>query len=152
MRELLEVSRKKDIERVAELNRVRAELVARYRAQGLSEIDAWLRSNRDLEDRGYLPKSPRIVARRLEQADAAAMSALPLFDIADGEMASGIFPDIEKALAAPGVEIDKSIGKYIVHRDYRNSEKLNAYFAAGAREFLVRFRGELYRIEIRYAR
>jgi hypothetical protein len=33
-------------------------------------------------------------------------------------MASGIFPDIEKALSAPGTEIDKSMGKYIVHNDY----------------------------------
>jgi hypothetical protein len=152
IRELLEVSRKKDIERIAELKRARNELVARYRAQGLTEIEALLRSNRDLEDGDYLPKSPRVVARKLEQADISAMSTLPLFDIADAEMASGIFPDIEKALATPGDEVDKSMGKYIVHRDHGNSERLNALLAGGAREFLVRFRNETYRIELRFGR
>ena len=149
---LLEVSRKKDIERVAELERARTELVAKYRKEGASEIEALLRSNRDLEDSGHLPKSPRLVAHKVGKVDASAFSALPLFDIADAEMASGIFPDIEKALAVPGAEIDKSMGKYIVHRDYGNSDKLNAHIAGGAREFLVRYRGETYRIEIRRAR
>jgi hypothetical protein len=149
---LLEVSRKKDIERVAELARVREKLVAKYRKEGASEIEALLRSNRALEDSGYLPKSPRIVAQKLGAADIAAFSALPLFAIADTEMASGIFPDIEKALSAPGSEIDKSMGAYVVHNDYASSRKLNAHLASGAREFLVRFRGETYRIEVRHAR
>lgn len=149
---LLEVSRKKAIERVAELARLRDELVAKYRRQGASEIEAVLRSNRDLEDSGHLPKSPRIVAQPVDNADIAAFSALPLFDVADGEMASGIFPDIEKALAAPGTEIDKSMGKYVMHNDYGNSGKLNAHLAGGGREFLLRFRGETYRIEVRRAR
>ena len=145
MEELLPVSRKKDIERVAELVRVRDEHVARYRAQGLSEIDALLKTNRDLEDLGHLPRSPRMVATRL----ASAAPALPLFEIAEAEMASGVFPDIEKAIAAPGEEIDKSMGKYIIHRDFANSAKLNAHFSGGDRDFLVRFRGQTYRIEVR---
>jgi hypothetical protein len=43
------------------------------------------------------------------------------------------------------------MGEYVVHRDYENSQRLNTYLASGAREFLVRFRGVLYRMEIRYA-
>jgi hypothetical protein len=148
---LLEISRKKDIDRAAELERARTELIAKYRKHGASEIEALLRTNRDLEDAGYLPKSPRLVAQKVGTADIAAFPALPLFDIAEAEMASGIFPDIEKALAAPGTEIDKSMGKYIVHNDYANSRQLNAHLAGGAREFLVRFRGENYRIELRHA-
>lgn len=146
LEELLAMSRKKDIERVAELQRVRDEHVARYRAQGMSEINALLKSTRDLEDLGYLPKSPRIVATRLA---AAADPALPLFEIAEAEMASGVFPDIEKAIGAPGTEIDKSMGKYIIHRDFANSAKLNTHFSGGGRDFLVRFRGQTYRIEVR---
>ena len=67
-------------------------------------------------------------------------------------MASGIFPDIEKALASPGEEVERSMGKYIVHDHYNNSRRLNAHIASGAREFLVRYRVETWRLEIRYAR
>lgn len=146
--ELLTVSRKQDIERIAAMQRKRDELVAGYRARGMSEIEALLKSGRDLEDLGYLPKSTRMVARRLDSRDAPASPRLPLFDIADAEMASGIFPDLEKALAEPGAEIDKAMGKYIVHRDYANSEKLNAHLAGGGLAYLVRYRGTLYRIDI----
>lgn len=146
--DLLAVSRKKDIERIAAIQRKRDELVAGYRARGLTEIEALLKSGRDLEDLGYLPKSTRMMARKLGPQDANASPQLPLFDIADAEMASGIFPDLEKALAEPGAEIDKSMGKYIVHRDYGNSEKLNAHLAGGGLAFLVRYRSATYRIDI----
>ena len=149
---LLEVSRKKDIERVAELERVRAALVAKHRERGATEIEALLRTTRDLEDLGYLPKSPRIVAHRLSANDADANRGLPLFSIAEAEMASGIFPDIAKALAAPGTEINKTIGRYMLHDTYANSHALNAHLASGGREFLVRYRGETWRIELRYVR
>jgi hypothetical protein len=145
---LLAVSRKADIERVEEVRRVKAELVAKYRGQGLSEGDAILRSLGDLEDRGYLPRSPRLVAHRLA-GDAPPPAALPVFEIADAEMASGIFPDLERALARPGAEVRKSTGAYVVHRDYGTSQRLNAYLERGGREFLVRFRGARYRVEVR---
>jgi hypothetical protein len=146
--ELLAISRKQDIERIAAMQRKRDELVAGYRARGMNEIEALLKSGRDLEDLGYLPKSTHMVARRLDRHDASASPQLPMFDIADAEMASGIFPDLEKALAEPGTEIDKTMGKYIAHRDYANSEKLNAYLAGGGLAYLVRYRGTLYRIDI----
>ena len=79
MEALLEVSRKKDIERVAALERARRELVADYMREGASELEAMLRSTRALEDRGYLPKSPRLVARKLSAPEADALRALPLF-------------------------------------------------------------------------
>lgn len=146
--ELLPASRKQDIERIAAMQRKRDELVADYRARGLTEGEALLKSGRDLEDLGYIPKSTRMVARRLDARDALGSPQLPLFDIADAEMASGIFPDLEKALAEPGAEIDKTMGKYIVHRDYANSEKLNALLADGGLAYLVRYRGTVYRIDI----
>lgn len=78
-------------------------------------------------------------------------NGVPLFEIAEAEMASGIFPDIDKALAAPGGEVERSLGKYVVHNDYTTSRGLNAHLATGAREFLVRLRGATYRMEIRHA-
>ncbi|MGQ0752562.1 MAG: hypothetical protein ACT4PS_18700 [Betaproteobacteria bacterium] len=149
---LLEVSRKNDIERVARLERARKEWIAKYMQEGASEGAAMLKSIRALEDTGYLPKSPRLVAHRLTRSEADATTALPLFDIDDAEMASGVFPDIEKALAAPGEEIERSMGRYIAHDHYDNSRRLNAHLAGGAREFLVRYRGTTWRLEIRHAR
>lgn len=148
--ELLTVSRKKDIERIADIKRVRENLVTQYRAQGLSDGEALLKSGRDLENLGYLPKSPRIVAQMAPKHEAQADASLPLFDVAEAELASGIFPDIERALQNPGAEIDKSMGKYVIHRDYSNSEKLNAFLSGGGHEFLVRYRSQIYRVEIRY--
>ena len=142
---LMDVSRKSDLDRIAEMTRVRDERVAHYRAQGRSEIEALLGANRDLEDRGHLPKSRRIVAERLASPEAG----LPLFEIADAEMASGIFHDLERALATPGAEIDKSMGSYVTHRDYTTSARLNDLLARGEREFLVRYRGSTYRVEVR---
>jgi hypothetical protein len=147
--ELLRVSRKAEIERLATIAHKRADLVAQHRAEGMSEIDAILKSLRELEDLGYLPKSPRIVAHRVA-GDTADMGSMPLFDIAEGEMASGIFQDLEKALSAPETEVEKSMGAYVIHRDYGNSQRLNAYLAGGGRQFVVRFRGVLYRVEMRY--
>ena len=88
---------------------------------------------------------------RLVRIDITSGNGLPLFEIAEAEMASGIFPDIEKALAAPGSEVERSLGKYVVHNDYTTSRGLNAHLATGAREFLVRFRGATDRKEIRHA-
>ena len=143
--DLLAVSRKPDIDRIAELERVRTARIAKHRAEGASESEAILRVNRELEDRGLLPRSPRMTARAI---DGRSLS-LPTFEIADAEMQSGVFPDIERAIADPGLEIDKSMGRYIVHRDYTTSARLNALLEGGAREFAVRFRGGTYHIEIR---
>lgn len=143
---LLAVSRKADLDRHAEIARVRHERIAKHRADGLPEGDAILRSYRDLEDMGYLPRSPRLTARPI---DGAAAASLPTFEIAEPEMASGIFPDIERAVASPGTEVEKSMGRYIVHRDYTTSARLNALLDSGARAFVVRYRGAAYRIEIR---
>ena len=149
---LLELSRKKDIERVARLERARKEWVAKYMQEGASEGEAMLKSIRALEDTGHLPKSPRLVAQRLTGSEADAATALPLFEIADAEMASGIFPDIEKALASPGEEVERSMGKYIIHDHYDTSRRLNAHLAGGAREFLVRYRGTTWRLEVLHTR
>jgi hypothetical protein len=146
---LFEASRKKDLDRLTEMERIRNETVSQSMSQGASKIQALLESNRVLEDKGYLPRSPRLVAHKTPATDTVGQ---PVFSIADAEMASGIFADIEKAIGAPGTEIDKAMGKYIVHDHYTNSAALNAHLAAGARAFFVRYRGEIYRLELRYAR
>ena len=143
--ELLAVSRKPQRDREVAFAAKYQERLAAHRAEGLREGDAILRSYRDLEDLGYLQRTPRLVAREASAADGSA----PRFDIADAEMASGVFNDIEHAIESPGAEIEKSSGAYIIHRDYDNSRKLNEFLAAGGRVFMIHYRGKLYRLEIR---
>src|SRR5439155_20931364 len=136
-------SRKPQLDREAAFKAKYDERVAAHRAAGLAEGDAALRSYNDLEDLGFLPKKPRLVAREVR---TTADESVPLFDIADAEMASGIFNDLSEAIATPGKEVRKSPYDYIVHRDYDNSRKLNAYIGGGGRAFFLRFRGRLYRL------
>jgi hypothetical protein len=143
--ELLAVSRKPQLDREAAFKAAYDGRLAAHRAAGLSEGQAALRAYDDLEDLGFLRRKPRIVAREVTGAD----EALPLFDIAEAEMASGMFNDLNEAIAAPGTEVRKSEYDYIIHRDYDNSRKLNAYLGGGGRSFLVRFRGRLYRLDIK---
>jgi hypothetical protein len=147
--ELLAASSKPETDRLNAFKRRQAELVGELRARGASEAEAIVQSYRTLEDEGYLPRSPRIVAHRLGAPDLAGVSSLPVFEIADAEMASGIFRDIEGAINSPGVEVNKSPVSYVSHRDYSNSRRLNDYIAGGGQAFVVRYRGVVYHIEIR---
>jgi hypothetical protein len=143
--ELLAVSRKPQHDREAAFKARYDERLAVHRGEGMRDGDAILRTYRDLEDLGYLPRTPKLVAREIAAADESA----PRFDIADAEMASGVFNDIEKAIGAPGTEVEKSSSSYITHRDYNNSRRLNTYLEGGGRAFIVHYRGKLYRMEIR---
>jgi hypothetical protein len=142
--QLLAVSRKPQFDREAAFKAKYDERVAAHRAAGLGEGDAMLRAYDDLEDLGFLPRKPRLVAREVPAVD----ESVPLFDIAEAEMASGIFSDLEQAIGSPGREVRKSPYEYIVHRDYTNSRRLNAFLGGGGRAFFVRFRGRLYRLDI----
>ena len=92
---------------------------------------------------GHYSKSPPLTARRV----SASAADTPLIEIPEGEIASGVFPDIERALATPGTAVDKS-GRYTIHRDYENSAKLNALIQTDMRRFWVRYRGEVYEMVI----
>ena len=58
-------------------------------------------------------------------------------------------PYIEKAIAAQGTEIDKSMGQYVIHRDYANSKRLNAYLNGGGTVFRVAYQGRVYEVTLR---
>ena len=146
---IAERSRRVPIERSQEMRRVRRELVAGFGHEGMNEGAAMLRANKEMQRLGYYPKTPTISARRLgDHAADGGIAELPLFEIADGEMQSGIFPDIEQAIAGPGIAVDKDMGKYVIHQHYDNSAKLNALLASGGERFRVRYLGELYEITI----
>jgi hypothetical protein len=118
---------------------------------GMGEVQALLWTGKDMQRLGYYPKTPTIVARRLgrEEATGTDLDKDALFSIAKAEMESGIFQDIERAIASPGEEIDKSSADYVTHRDYSTSARLNAFLQTGKTRFYVRYLGDTYELTIR---
>jgi hypothetical protein len=148
LEKIVENSRREGMERDQTVRRVYKELVAKYRATGMLDNDALLRAGKDMQKLGYFPKSTMIVARRLNRAAARNVEKAALFSIAKGEMESGIFQDIEKAIASPGEEIDKG-DEYHTHRDYSTSERLNKFIKSGKTRFYVEYLGETYELTIK---
>jgi len=145
-RELVESrSHRAAILRIREMERVHAELTAKYLADGLMSNDAALRVIDDMKRLGYYPKSPYLTARAV---GADEVSEVPLFDITEREMQSGIFEDIRRAVADPGAEVEKSMGTYVTHQDYTNSARLNAYLDSGGTVFRVRHMGEVFELKL----
>lgn len=131
------------------MRRTHAELMQRYKAQGMTEIQASLRTGKDMQRLGYYPKTPTLVARRLTEKESSEIDKNALFSIAKGEMESGIFQDIERAIAKPGEEVDKdTTGRYLTHRDYSTSARLNAFLNTGTTRFYVRYLGNTYELTI----
>lgn len=64
-------------------------------------------------------------------------------------MQSGVFHDIEQAIASPGEEVDKDMGGYHIHRDYSNSARLNKFISAGNTRFYVEYLGVTYELTIK---
>jgi len=143
-----EQSHRAAIERLTELKRLHAALIAQFEAMGQTAMQAGLSAIKELQRLGYYPKSPTITARLVAPPATEKDGGPALFDIAKFEMKSGIFPDIEKAIAAPGTDVEWRDNKYIVHTDYTTSARLNAYLAAGNRVFRVRFGGAVYELSI----
>jgi hypothetical protein len=76
---------------------------------------------------------------------------LAVFHISRQLFATGLFPDIEKAIGRPGTQINQGIGSYVGYAGDHTSEALNAYLGSGAQQFLVDRDGELWLITIRTA-
>ncbi|OGQ95762.1 MAG: hypothetical protein A2521_00930 [Deltaproteobacteria bacterium RIFOXYD12_FULL_57_12] len=120
------------LERSRTIRETYAGLVAGFQAQGLPEGDAMLRANDEMEKKGYYPKTPKLVAEKIE----SGQPGVTIFTITADEFRFGLFQDIEKAIAEPGTEIH-FYGNYITHRDFDTSKKLNEYLAAGNKSFIV---------------
>ncbi len=145
---LMTVSGKARHDRIEELKRIERERLAVHRAQGLNEGAAMLQAGRDLRDLGFYPKPQRWVATLLTPQQVGDYTALPRLDIADMEFTVGLFPDLEQAMAAPATEIDKGFSRYLRHRDYDTSERLNALLAAGTAELLIGRAGRVFHFRL----
>lgn len=140
---LAPLSRRADIERAEHIRTTYADLVARGRAAGRSEGQAMLDAGEEMSRLGLFPKSTKLVAQ-----EAACDGASPRFHISSEEFTVGLFQDIEKAIAAPGTEVNKGMGSYVIHRDYTTSREINAYVDAGNSSFVVETGGKCWRLTI----
>ena len=102
-----------------------------------------LEAGRQMQGLGLFPKSVTLAAH----AETCAARS-PVFTITDEQFRVGLFPDIERAIAQPDHEVEKSMGAYIVHRDYTTSQALNVYIAAGHDQYFVETGGGCWRMTI----
>lgn len=139
------MSRRESIERSKKIEETQRTLVARFKAEGRSEVDAILRANREMERLGYFPRTPKLIARLLSAGESPGD---PLFKIAAEEFQVGLFPDIEQAMAKPGEEIEKSMGKYIIHNDFDTSRRINDFLEKGGLVFFVESNGKRFELKV----
>ena len=128
--------------------RTHAELLAKHKAAGMSEIPAQLETTKDMQRLGFWPKPTVMVARRLSPDEIAGIDKSALFSVEKDEMASGVFPDIEEAIAKLGEEVERA-SDYHIHRDYTTSARLNTYLKSGKKQFYIRFLGHTYELTIK---
>ncbi|MFT5181401.1 MAG: hypothetical protein ACI8S3_001285 [Alphaproteobacteria bacterium] len=144
-RHLAERAGRKRIERSRELARVKTELKTKYKAQGLNDNAAGLRAYDDMEELGYFPKSPRLVATVLDSPPAD----VSVFEIPQEYFRVGLFQDIAAAIAAPNQEVKTSTGTYLKYYDDEVGLRLKAWRKAGNDRFAVRTAGQLYLLQVR---
>lgn len=134
---------REQLERSRTIQDAYAAAVAGFRAQGLPEVDAMLRANDEMEELGYYPRTPRLLAVKI----TAARQGVAVFEISNDEFTFGLFPDIEAAIARPGVKVHYH-GGYLTHRDFDTSRRLNEYLEAGNRTFIVKTAKGMYLLSI----
>ena len=142
---LASLLRRADIERAALLRDTNERLVAQARAAGLGEGDAALEAIAGMRRLGLYPKPAVLIAARADAADQAA----PRVAISAEEFRVGLFADLREALDRPGEEVEKSMGDYVVHRDFDTSRQLNALLEGrGDVTFYVDADGALWRVHL----
>lgn len=144
-KQFAERSGRERIERSRELNRVKTELVAKHKARGLKDSAATLRAYDDMEELGYFPKKPRLVATPMDAPPADAR----VFEIPGEYFRVGLFQDIATAIAAPNQEVKTSTGTYLKYYDDEVGLRLNEWLKVGNDRFAVRTDDALYLLEIR---
>jgi hypothetical protein len=134
-----EGSQRKEIDRLRSLRTAYAEALEGFLRAGLPEGEALLAANREMQRLGFFPKPTTITARRLVPGGESPPD-VPTFDISEMEVRVGLFRDIAEALSEPGTPVEKSLGKYVRHRDYGTSKLINAYLEGGGTVFRIRYR------------
>ena len=140
---LAERSRREQIERVREFRRTHAELVERFRADGMSEHAASLAAYERMKQTGHLPKDPTVTAHVVD----APPPEEPVFEIPPEYFEVGLFRDIAAAIGAPGTAVATGTGDYLRYRDDDVGVRLREHRTRHDR-FHVRSAGTLYRLDV----
>lgn len=141
---IAELSQRARIERSREFRNVNRELIAHFRAQGASDGESRLRAYDEMEERGYLPKSPKLVATRISEAPGDTT----VFDVPAEYFRVGLFQDIAAAIAAPGAEVATGTGTYLKYYDDDLGLRLKKHREDGHDRFSIRTNDQLYLLEI----
>lgn len=142
---IAEHSSRARIERSRELNRVKSGLVARHERAGMNNSAATLKAYEDMEELGYFPKRPRLVATKV----ATAPDGLRVFEIPPDYFTVGLFRDIAEAIAEPGALIDTGTGTYLKYYDDDLGPRLKAWRNDGNDRFAVKTGGTIYVLEVK---
>jgi hypothetical protein len=110
---LAQRSRRTSIERVRHFRETHAELVERYRAEGMRAGEASLAAYDTMQEMGLLPADPTVTARPAR--DPAPSE--PIFKIPARYFEVGLFRDIAAAIAEPGTAVQTSTGDYLKYGD-----------------------------------
>lgn len=137
-------TRRKSITRIRARRRAKAELMAKYRTQGLNEEAASLRAHDDMEARGLYPKSPRLVATLVVHVPVG----IRVFDIPAQRFQVGLYQDIARAMAKPGAQVKTSTGTYLKYAGDNTGPELKAWRRAGNDRFAVRTGGKIYLLRV----
>lgn len=141
---LADRSVRRTVEHLDALADTRQRLLASYRARGLSEGDAMLRTTDALRSLGFYATPETLTAHPVTEAPAGAA----VFEISAREFTVGLFQDIGKAIQSPGTRVEKNMGKYVRHRDFDTSERLNRFLENGGTRFFVKTEDGIHEIEI----
>jgi hypothetical protein len=139
---IAERSRRDQITRERDFTRVHNELVRSAQSRGLSEGQAALEANDRMEELGFLPRDPVVVARRIDGATGE-----PVFEIPSAYFEVGLFRDIAAAVAAPGESVDTGTGDYLKYYDDDVGPRLREYRSTHS-SFIVRVDGRTYRLDV----
>ncbi|NNE84938.1 MAG: hypothetical protein HKN28_13320 [Alphaproteobacteria bacterium] len=144
-RHIAERTGRERIEKSREFSRVKEELTEKFAAQGLNDGAASLRAYDEMEELGFLPKSPRLVATPL----SAAPADVKVFDIPQEYFEVGLFQDIAAAIDAPNQEVKTSTSDYLKYYDDEVGLRLKRWRNDGNDRFAVRTAGRTYLMEVR---
>lgn len=145
-------SHREQVERALAFETTEEELRQQAQARGLSQGDAEMEVIHGMRERGFYAPRPQLVALPLTEDEIATLRAdgklQPLFVISETEFQAGLFPDLEAALRSPGEPTEKHMGRYVIHRDFTTSRRLNEFLAAGGTRFYVARAGHTYQLTL----
>lgn len=137
-------SRRSDIERIRHQRRIRGELIAEFKAEGMSAGSASLAAIDEMEEMGVIPKSPRLVGEKLTTSVPAGV---PVFDIPPLYYDVGMFVDLAAAMGSPGQEVKTSTGTYLKYANDDVGVRLKKY-RQDHDVFFVRSDGETWHFRV----